>query len=155
MASFPSHSQNTAWDLFWFFTNRRNRQRSQREDYTHKKPSKNANKTMDYLASAFWIEGISPISCSGPERSWWFNVIYIVLKNEQWSPWQMSPLQVPRAVSLGRILLWQHCICHCTNSVFCTLAHLRRRIIYPKAFGKKPGIASVFLVLVQRRAFSC
>lgn len=69
---------------------------------------------MEYLASAFWIKGISPVSCSGPEWSWWFNVIYIVLKNEQW---QMSPLQVPRAVSLGRILLWQHCICHCSDKL--------------------------------------
>lgn len=149
MASFPSHSQNKTWDLFWFFTNWRNR-----EDYSNKKPSQNANKTMDYLASAFWNEGTSPISCTGPEYSRWFALIHIMHKNEQWIPWQISPLQVPRGVSLGRIL-WQHCISHPSNLVFCTLTHLRRKAICSKAFRLKTGIASVILVLLHSCTFGC
>lgn len=155
MASFPSHSQNKTWDLFWFFTNWRNRQRSHREDYTHKNPPQNANKTMDYLASVFRNEGTSPISCTGPKQSWWFTAIHIMSRNEQWIPWQMGPLQVPRGVSLCRILLWQHCISHPSYLVFCTLAHARRKTIYSKALRAKTGIASVFLVLLHRCTFSC
>ena len=44
------------------------------------------------------------------------------------------------------ILLWQHCISHFSNLVFCTLAHLRRKEICSEASSVKTGIATVCLV---------